>query len=130
MTVGRFIRNTFILTGVMLAAWTLFSGLAAGIFGEIAPESQTPVVILIFLAIVLVNVLVYEWYILRSNAYGRRLILVLFLLIFGVIFFMAQIETLVFNDAVGMSVAFVIAITVDWSLPFLPVRPRLELAGL
>ncbi len=112
MTVGRFIRNTFILTGVMLAVWAFLSGLAAGLFGEIAPESQTPVTIWIFLAVVLVNVLVYEWYILRSNAYGRRLILVLFLLIFGVIFFMAQIETLVFNDAIQMSVALIIALIV------------------
>ncbi len=112
MTVGRFIRNTFILTGVMLAVWALLSGLAAGIFGEVAPESQTPVAIGIFFVIVLANVLAYEWYILRSNTYGRRLILVLFLLIFGVIFFMTQIEVLVFNDAVQMPVAFVIALIV------------------
>lgn len=112
MTVGRFIRNTFILTGVMLAAWALFSGLAAGIFGEVASESQAPVAMGIFFVIVLVNVLVYQWYILRSNAYGRRLILVLFFLIFGVIFFMTQIETLVFNDAVRMPIAFVIALIV------------------
>lgn len=112
MTVGRFIRNTFILTGVMLTAWALLSGLAAGIFGEVASESQTPVAMLIFFAIVLMNILVYEWYILRSNSYGRRLILVLFFLIFGVIFFMTQIEVLVFNDAVRMPVAFVIALIV------------------
>jgi len=112
MTIGRFIRNTFILTGVMLAVWAFLSGLATGIFGEIAPESQTPVAMLIFFAIVLMNILVYEWYILRSNAHGRRLILVLFLLIFGVIFFMPHSETLVFNDAIRMPVAFVIALIV------------------
>ncbi len=112
MTTGRFIRNTFILTGVMLAVWALLSGLAAGLFGEIAPEAQPPISMGIFFVIVLVNVLVYQWYILRSNAYGWRLILVLFLLIFGVIFFIAQIETLVFNDAVRMPVAFVIALIV------------------
>jgi hypothetical protein len=112
MTVGRFIRNTFILTGVMLGVWAFLSGLATGIFGKIAPASQTPVAILIFFAVVLSNVLVYEWYILRSNAYGRRLILILFLLIFGVIFFMTQIETLVFNDAIGMPVALIIALIV------------------
>ncbi len=50
MTVGRFIRNTFILTGVMLAVWAFLSGLAAGIFGDITPESQTPVAIVIFFA--------------------------------------------------------------------------------
>ncbi len=112
MTTDRFIRNTFILTGVMLAVWALLSGLAAGLFGEVAPEAQTPIAMGIFFLIVLVNVLVYQWYILRSNAYGWRLILVLFLLIFGVIFFMAQIETLVFNDAIRMPVAFVIALIV------------------
>jgi hypothetical protein len=112
MTVGRFIRNTFILTGVMLAVWAFLSGIATGVFGEIAPESQTPVATLIFFAVVLANVLVYEWYILRSNAYGRRLSLILFLLIFGVIFFMTQIETLVFNDAIGMPVALIIALIV------------------
>ncbi len=112
MTAGRFIRNTFILTGVMLAVWALLSGLAAGLFGEVATEAQTPVAMLIFFVIVLVNVLVYQWYILRSNAYGWRLILVLFLLIFGVIFFMAQIEILVFTDAVRMPVAFIIALIV------------------
>ncbi len=112
MTISRFIRNTFILTGVMLAAWAILAGLADGFFGEVAPEAQTPIVIGIFFVVVLVNVLVYEWYILRSNAYGRRLTMVLFLLIFGVIFFMAQIETLVFNDAVGMPVAFIIALIV------------------
>jgi hypothetical protein len=96
----------------MLAVWAFLAGLAVGIFGEITRESQTPVTILIFFALVLVNVLVYEWYILRSNAYGRRLILILFLLIFGVIFFMAQIETLVFNDAIGMSVALIVALIV------------------
>ena len=36
----------------------------------------------------------------------------MFLLIFGVIFFTTQIEVLVFNDAVGMPVAFVIALIV------------------
>ena len=112
MTTGRFIRNTFILTGVMLAVWAFLSGMAAGLFGEVAPEAQTPVAILLFFVIVLVNVLVYQWYILRSNAHGWRLILVLFLLIFGVIFFLAQIEVLVINDAVQMSVAFVIALIV------------------
>jgi hypothetical protein len=96
----------------MLAVWALLSGLAAGIFGEVASESQTPVAMLIFFAIVLMNILVYEWYILRSNSYGRRLILVLFFLIFGVIFFMTQIEVLVFNDAIRMPVAFVIALIV------------------
>ncbi len=111
MTVGKFIRNTLILTGVMLVLWALLSSLAAGLFGEVA-SAQAPIAMVIFFVIVLVNVLVYEWYILRSNVYGRRLILVLFLQIFGVIFFMAQIEVLVFNDAVRMSVAFIIALIV------------------
>ncbi len=53
MTVGRFIRNTFILTGVMLAVWAFLSGMAAGLFGEVAPEAQTPISILLFFAIVL-----------------------------------------------------------------------------
>lgn len=112
MTVGKIIRNTFILTGVMLAVWAFVSGIATGVFGEVTPESQTPVAMLIFFAVVLGNILVYEWYILRSNAYGKRLTLILFLLIFGVIFFMTQIETLVFNEAIGMPVALVIALIV------------------
>ncbi len=112
MTIGRFIRNTLILTGVMLAVWAFLSGTAAGLFGEVAPEAQTPLSMVIFFLVVLVNVLVYEWYILRSNAYGQRLIMVLFLQIFGVIFFVAQIEALVFNYVLRMPVAFVIVLIV------------------
>ena len=112
MTVRKFIINTFILTGVMMGVWAFLSGIATGFLGKITPESQTPAGMLLFFSVVLMNILVYEWYILRSNVYGRRLIIVLFLLIFGVIFFMTHIETLVFNDAIQMPIALAIALIV------------------
>lgn len=94
----------------MLGIWAFLSGLSTGFFGEISPESQAPSTLALFFAIVLANVLVLEWYIIRSNVYGRRLFLVLFLEIFGVIFFMPQIETLVFNESIGMPIILVVSL--------------------
>lgn len=112
MNIGKvnLVKNTFTLTGVMLGVWAFLSGLSTGFFGEISPESQAPSTLILFFVIVLVNVLILEWYIIRSNAYGRRLFFVLFFEIFGVIFFMPQIETLVFNESIGMPMALVISL--------------------
>jgi len=105
-----YVKNTFILTGVMLGLWAFFSGLSTGLFGVISPESQTPNALILFFGIVLANVLTLEWYIVHSTVRGRTLFLVLFLEIFGVIFLMPQIETLVFNEAIGMPLPLVIAL--------------------
>jgi len=109
----NFFKNTFILTGAMLGTWAFLSGLSTGLFGEISPESQAPGTLALFFVIVLTNVLVLEWYITRSILRGRRLFLVLFLEIFGVIFFMPQIETLVFNEAVGMPIALIASLIIS-----------------
>ena len=94
----------------MLGVWAFLSGLSTGFFGEIVPESQAPSTLALFFVIVLANVLVLEWYILRSTINGQTLFLVLVTEIFGVIFFMPQIETLVFNDSIGMPTTLVIAL--------------------
>lgn len=109
----NYVKNTFTLTGAMLGVWAFLSGLSTGFFGEISPESQAPGTIALFFAIVLTIVLVLEWYIVRSIVNGRRLFLVLFLEIFGVIFLMPQIETLVFNEAVGMPIALVVSLIIS-----------------
>ena len=94
----------------MLGVWAFLSGLSTGFFGEIVPESQAPSTLALFFAIVLANILVLEWYIIRSKIYGQKLFLVLLIEIFGVNFFMPQIETLVFNESIGMPMTLVIAL--------------------
>jgi hypothetical protein len=110
------VKNTFTLTGVMLGVWAFLTGLSTGFLGEISPESQAPSTLILFFAIVLANVLVLEWYIIRSTVKGRRLFFILFLEIFGVIFFMPQIETLVFNESIGMPIALVISLIISGAI--------------
>ena len=103
---------------MMAAAMSLVWMVSAGVFMEIAGHVQVGSVdpldaIVSSLSLVLVsflNVLVIAWFVNRSTLHGFRLAVRVFFLMFGVMFFMTQIETLFFNAAVQMPLPVVLAV--------------------
>lgn len=94
------------MTGFMVAVWSFVSGLSLGLMGFVDPAAFGPAKALeplpgLFLACLL-NVLVIIWFVSRSQLTGFKLGLVVFTVIFGVMFFMTQIETIYFNDSIQM----------------------------
>lgn len=94
------------LTGFMVAVWSFISGLSLGLMGFVDPAAFGPAKALeplpgLFLCCLL-NALVIVWFTSRSHHTGFKLGLVVFTIIFGVMFFMTQIETIYFNDSIQM----------------------------
>lgn len=100
------IKHIGATTGVMLGIWSFVSGLLMGLFGFVNPATFGPEQALdplpaLFL-VCLLNVLVVTWFVNRSRLIGFRLAMVVFVIIFGVMFFMTQIETIYFNSSIQM----------------------------
>jgi hypothetical protein len=95
-----------LMTGVMLGIWSFISGLLLGIMGFVDSAGFGPAQALaplpgLFLTCLL-NVLVVVWFTSKSHLSGFKLASVVFVIIFGVMFFMTQIETIYFNPAIQM----------------------------
>jgi len=110
------IRHVALTTGVMLGLWSFVSGLLQGLLGYVEPtefnagDALGPVVPLF--VVCLLNVLIATWLIHRTSWTGLRLGLAVFTVIFGVMFFMTQIETIYFNDAVKMPAGIIVSTVV------------------
>jgi len=93
-----------VLTGAILGVWSFISGLVEGLTGFVDPNnfdaSQALAPIPGLFITSLLNALVLTWFVKKTQLTGIRLALVVFLIIFGVMFFMPQIETLYFLDSV------------------------------
>lgn len=100
------IRFVLILTGLMVGFWSFISGLLQGLFGFVQPGSinmATALKPLPFLFLVcLLNAIMIIWYTKRSLYTGGKLLIRVFMIVFGVMFFMTQIETIYFNDSIKM----------------------------
>jgi hypothetical protein len=95
-----------LLTGVILGLWAFVSGLVEGLAGYVDPatfnadQALGPMPGLF--ATALSYALVFTWYANRTQLSGYRLAAVVFIVLFGVTFFMTQIETLYFLDSIQM----------------------------
>ncbi len=95
-----------LLTGIILGLWAFVSGLVEGLAGYVDPatfnadQALGPMPGLF--ATSLCYALVFTWYANRTQLSGYRLATVVFVVLFGVTFFMTQIETLYFLDSIQM----------------------------
>jgi len=98
-----FLRYLGLLSGLTLTVWSFLSGLLQGLMGYIDPSTFGPKQALaplpaLFLACLL-NAWVVLWITRRTALTGRRLGLLIFTVVFGVMFLLPQMETVYFNDA-------------------------------
>ena len=101
-----FVQQVGLMTGAMLGIWSFVSGLLLGLMGFVEPSTFGPEKAFeplpgLFLACLL-NAVVIVWFVAKTHLSGFRLGSVVFLIIFGVMFFMTQIETVYFNASVQM----------------------------
>ncbi len=110
LTISAVMKNGLIwilLAILMMVFW--MAGLAAGnaIFPsdlmKPSSEAQGNVVIMLFI-ICLLHTSVVLYYINNTRLHGYKLILVLFFVMFGIQYFMSQIETFWFNDSLKLPV--------------------------
>lgn len=104
--ISRNLRHIALVTGLMLGVWSFISGLLQGLLGFVDPATFDAGSALgplppLFL-VCLLNVLLVTWIVNRTTLSGLRLGLVIFTVVFGVMFFMTQIETIYFNSAIQM----------------------------
>jgi small-conductance mechanosensitive channel len=100
------VQQVGLMTGIMLGVWSFVSGLLLGLMGFVNPSTFGPENALeplpgLFLACLL-NAVVIVWFVSKTHLSGYKLGSVVFLIIFGVMFFMTQIETVYFNASVQM----------------------------
>lgn len=106
MTWKTNVKYIGVMTGVMLGIWSFISGLLMGLFGFVDPatfgaEQALGPLPALFL-VCLLNVLIVTWFVNRSRLASFKLAMVVFVIIFGVMFFMTQIETIYFNRSIQM----------------------------
>jgi hypothetical protein len=102
-----------LVTGVLLGVWSFIGGLLQGLLGFVDPASFDAAgalgLLLPLFLVCLLNVLVITWIANRTTVTGVRLGLVIFVVVFGVMFFMTQIETVYFNSAIQMPSGLIIS---------------------
>ncbi len=107
------LRNIPLLVLAMLLTWMLSSGAFMAMAGSSDASSTDPSEAMAalgsLLATCIAEVLVVSWFISRTHLRGGRLALQVFVIVFGVMFFMTQIETLFFNSAIEMPLGVVAA---------------------
>lgn len=103
------IKNTkylILLTLLMVSVWSLASGLLMKLLGVVNSKSLgegqglRPLIALIIVC--LLNSIIIIWYTKRSTLCCNNLFFMVFIVSFGVMFFMTQIETMYFNYAIKM----------------------------
>ena len=114
-----------LMTFTMSLVWMISAGAFMGMVGALPTAELDPVEsALSTLPMVLVsflNVVVVAWFVNRSHLRGFSLGFRVFFLLFGVMFFMTQIETLMFNSAIEMPLAVVGATVASGGLATLSV---------
>lgn len=107
------LKNILLLVLAMNFAWMISSGVFMNIAGATDTSSSDPAEALAslggLLAACIAEVLVVAWFISRTHLRGGQLALRVFVIVFGVMFFMTQIETLFFNSAINMPLEVVAA---------------------
>lgn len=95
-----------LLTGGIIGVWSFISGLVEGLSGFVDPsifnanQALGPLPGIFMTA--LLQALVLTWFSTKTQLSGTKLGIVIFVMIFGVQFFMSQIETLYFLDSIQM----------------------------
>ena len=95
-----------LMTGGIIGIWSFISGLVEGLAGFVDPNTFNANQALrplpwIFITAFL-QTLIVTWYANRTQLSGKKLGFVVFVVIFGVQFFMSQIETLYFLGSIQM----------------------------
>lgn len=113
------------MTIVMSLVWIISASVFMGMVGAVDTASIDPVEsALSSLSLVVVsflNVLVIAWLVNRTHLRGFKLALWVFFLLFGVMFFMTQIETLLFNSTIEMPLPVIGATVASGALATLSV---------
>ena len=94
-TILKSILKIILLTFLLYVIWTI-SALIAGLGESSQPEEDANAVMIILAFVCLLHVLALSYPIIRSGWYGWRLIGSIFLIYFGVMTVLTQIETIVF----------------------------------
>jgi len=106
------IKSTIILTVFTTIIWSLVSGLLMGLFGFVKQSTSNPSdslksLLSLFLLCTL-NAIMVIWYTQKSYYSGKKLFINIFILIFGILSFMTQIETLYFNTTIQMPLLMIL----------------------
>ena len=100
---NTFFRYSLKLSVFSLTVWSFISGLLQGLFGYIDPETfglkQALAPLLPLFVTCLLNAVVVLWISRRTSLTGQGLGALIFTIVFGVMFFLPQVETIYFNDA-------------------------------
>lgn len=106
MFIKENIKFTLILTVFITLIWSLVSGILMGIFGFVKQSTSNPSdslkSLLALFLLCLFNAIMVIWYSKKSYYLGKKLFINIFILIFGILSFMTQIETLYFNKEIEM----------------------------
>jgi len=112
-------------TIVMSLIWMIAGGVFMGMVGAIDTTDIDPLESLLssgsLVLVSFLNVLVVAWFVNRTHLTGFGLGFRVFFLLFGVMFFMTQMETLLFNSAIKMPVEVVGATVASGALATLSV---------
>jgi len=104
------------LSVIMTALWLLTAGIGVSIFGVDVPNEASSYGLVFFFLTSLINTCVLYAIINNSKWRGWKLVGGIFVAIFGIQFFMPQMETIYFRDSVGMSLRFIFAIIFSGAL--------------
>lgn len=106
------IKSTLILTTFTMIIWSLLSGILMNIFGFVKSSTSNPssslksLLSLFFLCTL--NAIMVIWYTKKSFYSGKKLFINIMILIFGIMSFMTQIETLYFNKTIKMPLLMIL----------------------
>lgn len=119
-----YLKNTgiWIMLSVLWMIYWILGLMVAGTFISVTmPESaaDTTAANLMLPLISMLNVAVLMLFIRQSRLFGWRLVWVMFAVAFGLQYFLSQIETLWFNDALKMDEGLILLVVVGGSLSLL-----------
>lgn len=107
------IKYIALTTLVMALVWSITAGVFMGMVGAVDMAAVEPMESVMsslsLLAVSILNVLLIAWFVNRTRLSGFRLGVQVFVMLFGVMFFMTQIETLMFNRAIAMPAEVLLA---------------------
>ena len=103
----EFLKYLGVLSGLTLAVWSFVSGLLQGILGYVNPATFGPAQALAPLPALfitcLLNAGVVLWVTHRTSLTGKELGVLVFVVVFGVMFFLPQLDTVYFKETLGIA---------------------------
>ena len=112
-----FLKYLGVMAGLTLAVWSFISGLLQGVMGYIDPAAFGPEQALAPLPALFLTCLlsagVALWITHRTLLTGKKLGALIFAVVFGVMFFLPQLDTMYFNEALGIPWGVIIATLVS-----------------